>query len=122
MKMIKDNIEIGVTLFVIFFIFVTLVVFYEGKLDENIHYYDNTKNHVTVVIKCEKKINESTIIVNNGYRNYIELSEEIVTILKEGSTYEIRLEPNETLVELDNLTKLFQIYDVVGVYEKVHFE
>ena len=122
MKMIKNNIEIVVTLFVIFFIFVTLVVFYEEKLDENINYFDNTKSYVAVLINYESRVNDTTIIANNGYRNYLELNKEIIDTLKIGSNYEIRLEPNENLVELNNLTKLFQTYEVIGVYEKVYNE
>lgn len=122
MKMIKNNIEIIVALFIIFFIFVTLVVFYEEKLDENINYYDNTKSYVAVLINYESRVNDTTIIINNGYRNYLELDKQIVDTLKVGSNYEIRLEPNENLVELNNLTKLFQTYEVIGVYEKVYNE
>ena len=122
MKMIKNNIEIIVALFIIFFIFVTLVVFYEEKLDENINYYDNTKSYIAVLINYESRVNDTTIIANNGYRNYLELDKQIVDTLKVGSNYEIRLEPNENLVELNNLTKLFQTYDVIGVYEKVYNE
>ena len=122
MKMIKNNIEIIVALFIIFFIFVTLVVFYEEKLDENINYYDNTKSYIAVFINYESRVNDTTIIANNGYRNYLELDKQIVDTLKVGSNYEIRLEPNENLVELNNLTKLFQTYEVIGVYEKVYNE
>ncbi|MBQ2409128.1 MAG: hypothetical protein II309_06805 [Bacilli bacterium] len=122
MKMIKNNIEIIVALFIIFFIFVTLVVFYEEKLDENINYYDNTKSYIAVLINYESRVNDTTIIANNGYRNYLELDKQIVDTLKVGSNYEIRLEPNENLVELNNLTKLFQTYEVIGVYEKVYNE
>jgi hypothetical protein len=120
--MIKNNIEIIVALFIIFFIFVTLVVFYEEKLDENINYYDNTKSYIAVLINYESRVNDTTIIANNGYRNYLELDKQIVDTLKVGSNYEIRLEPNENLVELNNLTKLFQTYEVIGVYEKVYNE
>lgn len=122
MKMIKNNIEIIIALFIIFFIFVTLVVFYEEKLDENINYYDNTKSYIAVLINYESRVNDTTIIANNGYRNYLELDKQIVDTLKVGSNYEIRLEPNENLVELNNLTKLFQTYEVIGVYEKVYNE
>lgn len=122
MKMIKNNIEIIVALFIIFFIFVTLVVFFEEKLDENINYYDNTKSYIAVLINYESRVNDTTIIANNGYRNYLELDKQIVDTLKVGSNYEIRLEPNENLVELNNLTKLFQTYEVIGVYEKVYNE
>ena len=122
MKMIKNNIEIIVCMFVIFFIFVTLVVFYEEKLDENINYFDNTKSYVAVLINYESRVNDTTIIANNGYRNYLELDKTIIDTLKVGSNYEIRLQPNENLVELSNLTKLFQTYEIIGVYEKVYNE
>ena len=122
MKMIKNNIEIIVCMFVIFFIFVTLVVFYEEKLDENINYFDNTKSYVAVLINYESRVNDTTIIANNGYRNYLELDKTIIDTLKVGSNYEIRLQPNENLVELNNLTKLFQTYEIIGVYEKVYNE
>lgn len=122
MKMIKNNIEIIVCMLVIFFIFVTLVVFYEEKLDENINYFDNTKSYVAVLINYESRVNDTTIIANNGYRNYLELDKTIIDTLKVGSNYEIRLQPNENLVELNNLTKLFQTYEIIGVYEKVYNE
>lgn len=122
MKMIKNNIEIIVCMFIIFFIFVTLVVFYEEKLDENINYFDNTKSYVAVLINYESRVNDTTIIANNGYRNYLELDKTIIDTLKVGSNYEIRLQPNENLVELNNLTKLFQTYEIIGVYEKVYNE
>ena len=124
MKIIKNNIEVLVTLFIIFFIFVVLVLFYEEKLleNENKHYFDNSKKSISILVSYESRANDTTIVVNNGYRNYIELSKEIIDTLKVGSIYEIRLETTDELVEKDNLTKLFQTYDVIGVYEKIYVQ
>lgn len=124
MKIIKNNIEVLVTLFIIFFVFVVLVLFYEEKLleNENKHYFDNSKKSVSILVSYESRANDTTIVVNNGYRNYIELSKEIIDTLKVGSIYEIRLETTDELVEKDNLTKLFQTYDVIGVYEKIYVQ
>lgn len=124
MKIIKNNIEVLVTLFIIFFVFVVLVLFYEEKLleNENKHYFDNSKKSISILVSYESRANDTTIVVNNGYRNYIELSKEIIDTLKVGSIYEIRLETTDELVEKDNLTKLFQTYDVIGVYEKIYVQ
>jgi hypothetical protein len=124
MKIIKNNIEVLVTLFIIFFVFVVLVLFYEEKLleNENKHYFDNSKKNISILVSYESRANDTTIVVNNGYRNYIELSKEIIDTLKVGSIYEIRLETTDELVEKDNLTKLFQTYDVIGVYEKIYVQ
>ena len=124
MKIIKNNIEVLVTLFIIFFVFVVLVLFYEEKLLENEkkHYFDNSKKNISILVSYESRANDTTIVVNNGYRNYIELSKEIIDTLKVGSIYEIRLETTDELVEKDNLTKLFQTYDVIGVYEKIYVQ
>lgn len=124
MKIIKNNIEVLVTLFIIFFVFVVLVLFYEEKLleNENKHYFDNSKKSISILVSYESRANDTTIVVNNGYRNYIELSKEIIDTLKVGSFYEIRLETTDELVEKDNLTKLFQTYNVIGVYEKIYVQ
>ena len=124
MKIIKDNIEVLVTLFVIFFIFVVLVIFYEEKLLENEkkHYFDNSKNTISILVSYESRANDTTIVVNNGYKNYLELDKQLIDTLKIGSIYEIRLETNDELVELNNLTKLFQTYNVIGIYEKIYTE
>ena len=124
MKIIKNNIEVLVTLFIIFFVFVVLVLFYEEKLleNENKHYFDNSKKSISILVSYESRANDTTIVVNNGYRNYIELSKEIIDTLKVGSIYEIRLETTDELVEKDNLTKLFQTYDVIGGYEKIYVQ
>ena len=53
----RKNIEIIILLGIIFFIFTTLVIFYEDKIDSM--YYDNSNNYILL----ELKVNDLLILV-----------------------------------------------------------
>lgn len=105
----KRNCEIFVLLFVIFYIFVTLVCFYESKLKE-IYY---PKNNLSLSFKVEE-INDNIVKIDG---KYIELDESIKNRLKPGLEYTFYFKDSKKKVVKGDLDSLFKKY----VIKKIHY-
>ena len=104
MKIISKNIEFIVVLFITFMIFVTLVIFYENKIeilnrkiDENKNVYDIDKNNNLVFLfTYVEKISDNYVKIENKLENelIIYLKKDIIDDLTLNNLYKIYLDKN----------------------------
>lgn len=104
MKIISKNIEFIVVLFITFMIFVTLVIFYENKIeilnrkiDENKNVYDIDKNNNLVFLfTYVEKISDNYVKIENKLEDelIIYLKKDIIDDLTLNNLYKIYLDKN----------------------------
>ncbi|MBQ8871879.1 MAG: hypothetical protein IJ018_03945 [Bacilli bacterium] len=125
MKMISKNAETIVLLCIIFYIFFSLVVLYETKIntlefdiqkynddieETNDNYFEDENNLYSINVEYIEKINNEYIKVKyNEYIDVIKLDTSLVNTLTLNTNYNI------VLVKTSN--KMYNIHDLAGVIE-----
>lgn len=125
MKMISKNTETIVLLCIIFYIFFSLVVLYETKIntlefdiqkynddieEKNDNYFEDEDNLYSINVEYIEKINNEYIKVKyNEYIDVIKLDTSLVNTLTLNTNYNI------VLVKTSN--KIFNMHDLAGVIE-----
>lgn len=108
----RKNIEIIILLGIIFFIFTTLVIFYEDKIDSM--YYDNSNNYILLELKVNDLLDDNIAYIEN---DYVKLDDEIYSRLKKDLMYTFKFKTSKDKILKGDLNKLFNSYKI----EEIHY-